>query len=101
MLGHMVYFTLKERTPEARKAFVEACMHYLSGHPGIVHFSVGTLAEQYQREVNDRAFDVALHLVFESAATHDAYQSSPRHVKFIAENKDRWSQVRVFDAETA
>jgi|SRR5690606_29209775 hypothetical protein len=101
MLGHMVYFTLKEQTPEARKTFVDACNRYLSDHPGIVHFSVGTLAEQYQREVNDQNFDVALHLVFESAAAHDEYQSSPRHVQFIAENKDRWAKVRVFDAETA
>jgi hypothetical protein len=96
----MVYFTLKEQTPTARKAFIEACQRYLSDHPGIVHFSVGTLAEQYQREVNDRAFDVALHLVFEGHAAHDAYQSSQRHTQFIAENKDLWAKVRVFDAET-
>jgi hypothetical protein len=48
--------------------------------------------------VNVRDFDGALQLVFESRAAHDAYQTAPRHLQFIDENKPTWAQVRVFDA---
>ena len=48
--------------------------------------------------MNDRAFDVALHVVFEDKASHDVYQTAPRHEAFIEECKSNWKQVRVFDA---
>ncbi len=98
MIGHMVYFTLKESTPEARKNLVHACKKYLSDHEGIVHFSAGFLAEEFTREVNDRDWDVALQLVFTDKAAHDRYQDHPRHQQFVAENKPTWKKVRVFDS---
>ncbi|GIW96269.1 MAG: hypothetical protein KatS3mg110_4310 [Pirellulaceae bacterium] len=97
-LAHMVFFKLKESTPEARQKLVAACQKYLSGHEGTVYFSVGVLAEDLNRDVNDRDFDVALHLVFANKAAHDKYQGHPRHLKFIEENRDSWSKVRVFDS---
>lgn len=97
-LAHMVYFTLKDRSPEARQRLVDACQKYLSGHPGTVYFGVGTLVEDLDRPVNVRDFDVALQLVFESREAHDVYQQAPRHLQFIEENKATWAQVRVFDA---
>ena len=30
----------------------------------------------------NKTFDVALHIVFDSVAAHDAYQSAPRHDQF-------------------
>jgi len=100
-LGHMVFFELVENTPAAREKLAAACTKHLSGHEGTVYFSVGTLAEEYQREVNDRGFHVALHLVFKSKAAHDKYQTHERHLKFIEENKDLWKKVRVFDSYLA
>jgi hypothetical protein len=52
-----------------------------------------------QRPVNDRGFDVGLHVVFDSLASHDAYQEDPAHQSFIAENKPNWKQVRIFDSD--
>lgn len=98
MIGHMVYFTLKDRTAEARQKLASACRKYLNGHEGTVYFSVGTLAEEFSREVNDRDWDVALHMVFKDKAAHDFYQDHPRHEHFIKENKDIWQKVRVFDS---
>ena len=98
MIGHMVYFTLKERTPAARQKLVSACQKYLNGHEGTVYFAAGTVAEEFSREVNDREWDVALHLVFQDKAAHDVYQDHPRHDLFINENKDTWQKVRVFDS---
>lgn len=98
MLAHMVFFELKESTPENRDKLVAACQKYLTDHPGTVHFSAGTRAEEYDREVNDQQFDVALHVVFKDKASHDAYQTAPRHLEFIEQNKALWSGVRVFDS---
>jgi hypothetical protein len=101
MLSHAVYFTLKHRTPEAAANLVAACRKHLTGHPGTVSFSVGTCAPEYDREVNDRDYDVVLTIVFESHAAHDEYQTDPRHEAFIAENATEWAKVRVFDANLA
>ena len=48
--------------------------------------------------MNDRDFDVALHVVFDSKASHDKYQEAPRHKQFIEEQQKNWKQVRVFDS---
>jgi hypothetical protein len=98
MLSHSVYFTLNDNSPAAIQRLVTACKTCLSDHPGTVFFTAGTLADEFQRPVNDREFDVALHVVFTDRAAHDAYQQAPRHLKFIEENKANWKQVRVFDA---
>jgi hypothetical protein len=97
-LGHMVYFTLKQSTDEGREKLAAACHKYLSGHEGTVYFSVGVLAQDLKREVNDRDFDVALHMVFANRTAHNVYQTSPRHLKFIEEYQTLWNKVRVFDA---
>jgi hypothetical protein len=100
MLSHAVYFSLKDRSPTAVKALLAACETYLTGHPGTVSLSVGTAAP-YDRQVNDRDFDVALEIVFESHAAHDAYQTAERHTQFIAEQAPNWAKVRVFDVDIA
>jgi len=96
-LAHMVYFTLKDRSAATIGKLVAACHRYLTDHPGGVYFSVGTLAD-IARDVNDRQFDVALHLVFQNREALDAYLVSPRHVQFLAEEKPNFAQVRVFDS---
>jgi hypothetical protein len=98
-LAHMVYFTLKDRSPAAVEKLLAACRKHLSGHPGTAYFACGTLAGEYRRPVNDRDFDVALQMVFESRAAHDAYQTAPRHQQFIADERENWERVRVFDSD--
>lgn len=97
-LAHMVFFTLAENTESNRQALVAACEKHLTDHEGTVYFSAGVRGEEFDRDVNDRGYDVALHLVFASKAAHDKYQTHPRHLKFIEENKQLWSKVRVFDS---
>ena len=53
---------------------------------------------ELDRDVNDRDWDVGLHLVFETKAAHDAYQDDATHNRFIDEMKPNWSKVRVFDS---
>lgn len=95
---HDVYFTLQESTPETRQALVDACHEYLSGHDGTLLFAVGTRAREMERDVNDTAFDVSLHIHFEDEAAHAAYQEHPRHQEFIATMNANWKTVRVFDS---
>ena len=97
-LVHSVFFTLKDDSTASIDALVSACRTYLADHQGIVHFSAGPRAPQYQRPVNDQAFHVALVVVFDSAESQDLYQVSPRHKEFIAEQSANWAQVRVFDS---
>jgi hypothetical protein len=97
-LAHDVYFSLDDASPAARAELVAACHKYLTGYDGLVAFSVGVLAAELDRPVNDRDFDVALHMTFASRAAHDAYQEHPRHKQFIAEQQKNWKKVRVFDS---
>jgi Stress responsive A/B Barrel Domain len=99
MLAHSVFFSLHDRSKPAVDQMLSACRKYLSGHPGTLFFACGTPNQELDREVNDRDFDVALHIVFESKADHDTYQEAPHHQRFISENKAGWRQVRVFDAD--
>ena len=98
MLAHMVYFSLKDKSPQARQALIDSCKKYLADHGGVEYFSVGTLSD-LKRDVNDRDFDVALHLVFKDRAAHDRYQTAPKHEQFVAENKPTFAKVRVFDSD--
>ena len=97
-IAHMVYFKLKDNSGASRAKLVAACKLYLSNHEGAISFATGTLAGDFNREVNDRDFDVSLHMVFANKTAHDKYQEHPRHLKFIAENRDNWEKVRVFDS---
>ena len=96
-LVHDVYFTLNDNSETARSKLVEDCYKYLSNHPGIVYFAAGEVVESHQRDVNDRDWQVSLHIVFKSKDYHDHYQKAPDHHKFIEQNKDNWKSVRVFD----
>ncbi len=98
MIAHNVYFALKTPTDVGRAALVAACHKYLKGHPGVVFFAAGMLEPELARPVNDRDFDVALHVIFQTRADHDRYQDAPLHLQFVAENKETWGKVRVFDS---
>ena len=70
-VAHMVFFKLKESTDQNKEKLVAACDKYLSDHEGTVYYSAGVMAQDLDRDVNDRDFDVALHVVFKNKAAHD------------------------------
>ncbi len=98
MLSHDVYFALNQDSDDAKEKLVAGCKKYLADHPGVVWFAAGAIVEDHQREVNDRDFDVALHMVFKDKKSHDKYQNADGHHKFIEEFKENWKTVRVFDS---
>jgi quinol monooxygenase YgiN len=99
LLSHDVYFSLKDK--KNTQKLVEACHKYLRNHPGEVFYAAGPRSQELEREVNDKDFDVALHIVFKDKAAHDVYQDAPRHKQFIEENKGDWAKVRVFDSNVS
>lgn len=98
MLAHNVFFTLADKSKASCEKLIAGCKKYLVDHPGTIFFACGVRDEGLDREVNDLAFDVGLHIVFTDRASHDQYQDAPRHHQFIAECKHLWSSVRVFDS---
>ncbi len=98
-LAHHVYFTLVDNSPAKIEEQLAACRKYLDNHPGVETFDIGVLNPDLARPVNDRAFDVSLHVVFADKAAHDRYQTDPRHIQFIEQQKPNWKQVRVFDSD--
>lgn len=98
MLTHAVYFDLKQDDAASVQALIDGCYKYLEPHDGIVYFSAGARHTDYQRDVNDLGFDVALTIVFENTAAQDAYQVTEPHLQFIEEFNENWAGVRVFDS---
>jgi hypothetical protein len=96
--AHNVFFTLKDGSPSQCEELVRECAEYLSGHEGVVALSAGTRAAGCERDVNDVQFHVSLHILFADRRSHDAYQSAPRHMEFVARNSANWERVRVFDS---
>ncbi len=97
-LVHNVYFTLVERSDAAVAHLIADCNKYLTAKPGILFFAAGGLAKDIASAVNDRDWDVSLHLVFATPEHQSAYQDDPMHLRFIDENKPNWAKVRVFDS---
>ena len=101
MLSHDVFFSLVDSSAAAASRLVDSCQAKLRDHPGVLFFSAGSRVLDLEREVNDSEFHVALHVVFDSRASHDAYQEAPEHHAFIEENEGNWAAVRVFDSEVS
>jgi hypothetical protein len=97
VIAHMVYFTLKDPSDRAQQKLIGDARRYLREIPGITFFAVGKRVPDLVRPVNVQDFHVGLHVIFSSRKAHDEYQVDARHQQFIAENKETWQQVRVFD----
>ena len=54
----------------------------------------------FKRDVIDDSYHIALTVNFKSIEDHDVYQEDPVHLHFIAEHKDKWEKVQVYDFET-
>jgi len=96
-VAHIVFFTLKDNSLYAKQQLIRDAYASLRNHEGILYFSAGERAESMQRTINDGSFDVGIHIVFASIASYDAFQTSKKHLEFIARNEHNWAQVRVFD----
>jgi hypothetical protein len=98
MFAHNIYFTLIDASDAKKAELAAECHRYLKDHPGVVFFAAGTLSQIHDHPLNVRDFDVSLHIVFDSVAALDVYQTAPDHLTFIERNQANWKQIRVFDS---
>jgi hypothetical protein len=98
MLVHQVRFYLRSDLSPERQAAMRAGLESLVGVPSVRHLFVGKPAPVAPRPVIDTEYGLALTVVFDDVAGHDAYQVHPLHLKFVSDNKDCWTRVAVVDA---
>lgn len=98
MLAHNVFFSLNDNSPADKQELIDDCHKLLAPIPGILFYAAGRLADDLDRDVNDREFDVALHVVFQDRAAHDAYSVHDSHQEFVQKHIANWKNVRVFDS---
>lgn len=96
MLIHTVFFWLK---PEADKAVFASALDALAKIDLIKETRIGTPGATEARPVVDQSWTYVIHLAFNSVADHDAYQVHPDHDVFIADCKEMWEKVVIYDAE--
>lgn len=99
MLVHTVYFYLKPDLSAEQRATFKNEVTRLGTIEDVKAFYVGTPAKVTARPVVDLSFSWSITCVFENVAQHDAYQSHPVHLEFIARCKDLWERVQVYDAQ--
>lgn len=96
MFSHVVIFWTDPANAQSPDQLMAACHQYLKSLPGVLHFHVGKMAGSH-REVVDQTYQVALNLVFPDKQTQDEYQVHPRHLEFVAKNRQLWKRVVVYD----
>lgn len=97
-LAHHVFFTLDDDSSAKVAGLLAACQKYLAGLEGVVDFAVGVRDRELARPVNHTEYHVSLHVIFADRAAHDLYQTAPRHLEFIAQEKANWKSVIIFDS---
>lgn len=98
LLGHTIFFSLKDPSEENKQALIEASKQYLSQHPGLVFFAVGTRDENINGMFTDKNYDVALHMVFTGREALGTYAKTDDHQKFVAVSTPLLKGVRIFDS---
>ena len=94
MFVHHVFFWMKEG---ADHDYFEAQLKVLVTIDLIRNSNVGKVAVS-ERDVVESSYHFSLLCFFDNKADHDAYQDHPDHHVFVANCKDLWAKVRVFDS---
>jgi hypothetical protein len=99
MLVHTVYFWLKPDLTAAQRADFRRGVESLGGIKAVDKIFVGTPAKTEKRPIIDDSYSVALTVLCQDIAAHDAYQVDPIHLAFINTFKTFWTRVQIYDAE--
>jgi hypothetical protein len=98
MFVHTVFFWVKPHTPTAAiDQLEEDCEEMLKPIESVRTLYAGRPA-MTARDVVDNSYAVGLTVIFDDQAGHDLYQTHPKHLEFMARNKQHWSRVQIYDA---
>ena len=75
-LAHLVFFTLKQQTAEARQSLIDACHRYLTDHPGLTAGAVHWLLDQgiVMMGIDAITFDPPVWAMFERKQFWEAHR---------------------------
>lgn len=99
MLIHSVIFWLKDGLSPDQVTQFRNGLESLKGIRSAQAVYTGTPAKTAERPVIDRSYDFCLTVVLKDIPAHDAYQDDPIHHAFIANCKQFWTEVKVYDAD--
>lgn len=99
MLVHTVFFWLKKDLSADQAAQFRAGVESLKGIDHAEAVYVGTPAKTAARPVIDNSYNFCLTVILKDIPAHDAYQADPIHQEFIANFKEFWDAVKVYDAD--
>jgi hypothetical protein len=95
MILHNVFFWLKTPEPTTISEFIEE-LKKLEKIAEVKQLHIGVPAPII-RAVVDNSYSVALTVFFMDLKGHDAYQIHEEHKLFLANNKEKWSKVQIYD----
>ena len=99
MLYHCVYFWLKPDLTPGQRAEFRAGVESLKGIKSVEKISIGGPAATTKRPVVESSYDVAAIVECKDVAAEAAYQIDPLHLAFVANCKQFWTKVQIFDSE--
>jgi hypothetical protein len=83
MFSHLVIFWTDPAQADAAGRLVAGANALLKSIPGVLALHAGTRVPS-DRPIVEQSFQVALNVVFADQAAHDAYQTHPAHVEYVA-----------------
>ncbi len=96
MHTHIVFFWLKDPdNADHRRRFADGLAHLVKD-PRVTQSTIGGPAET-ARDVVENGYDFGLVATFDNLDAHNAYQTGPHHDDFLAQCKDLWARVQVYD----
>lgn len=96
-LLHSIYFSLEDKSLEAKNHFIELCKEYLFDHPGLCIFALGSQANM-KRDVSIVNYDVAMNILWKSKACYSSYLTSKSHAAFLTITKGAITDTHIFDS---
>lgn len=98
MLVHVVAFWLVENLSDEQKADFRRGVESLGQIEDVKALYVGTPAATPPRPVIEGGYDFLLTVVLDDVAAHDRYQEHKLHQQFLADYKQWFKKVLVYDA---
>lgn len=98
MLVHNVFFWLRQDLDGAAITEFRTGLESLKTIKHAEAIYVGSPARVAERPVLDTSYDFCLTVILKDVAAHDAYQADETHQAFLAEHKEKFQQVKVYDA---
>lgn len=99
MLVHTVLFNLTPGMSDEQVAAFEKDLATLGTIDVAKACYIGKVADTEKRPVVVTDWDYMLTVILENVADHDIYQDHPIHHAFIANQKQYFGKVRVFDGQ--